>query len=101
MNKLLQLKADAYLTSDKIGVPLISEFQKHGIAVPDEISIVGCYNEHYGTYIYPSLTTIDCNVDEIAEKLCDILFKMINGQKTSEMELVTPELVIRESTRLK
>jgi LacI family transcriptional regulator len=48
----------------------------------------------------PSITTLDRNTDVLAEKACEALLQVIDGNKAVSMETVVPvSLIERDSTR--
>lgn len=87
--------------ADVSAIGVLRSFMKQGIRVPDEISVVGFDDIDAATYVYPQLTTIRQNKDEMAECAARIMVQLIeNDNQDIPMHYVLPtELVVRESTR--
>lgn len=93
-----------FINTDLVAIGAITEFNKRGIKVPDEISIVGFSNWFMSSVISPSLTTINQPGFEMGKKAFKILFKEIKDRKNkksiSYKEVVlNTDLVLRESTK--
>jgi len=69
-----------------------------GIKVPGELGVISLDNELYAPFLYPSLTTVDEPLFDIAVKAANILFEKINGFKGCEKVELMPRLSVREST---
>jgi DNA-binding LacI/PurR family transcriptional regulator len=48
--------------------------------------------------VTPKLTSIDYNYDEFGRKLIDTAVKLVEGNKNDMLIMVTPTLVVRESS---
>ncbi|MHB1683077.1 MAG: substrate-binding domain-containing protein, partial [Bacilli bacterium] len=72
-----------------------------GVAVPAEISVVGFDDIDAASYVYPQLTTIRQNKEEIGRKAAQIMLELINSENlNTPMHYVLPtDLVVRQSTR--
>ena len=72
-----------------------------GFKVPDDISIVGNDNIWVSKYSPIPLTTIDQNLDQVAEKALSLIFKRLKNKNWQEPEHLTVQgkLIIRESSR--
>ena len=93
-----------FINTDLVAIGAITEFNKRGIKIPDEISIVGFSNWFMSSVISPSLTTINQPGFEMSKKAFKILFKEIKDRKNkkniSYKEVVlNTDLVLRESTK--
>jgi DNA-binding LacI/PurR family transcriptional regulator len=71
-----------------------------GLMVPDDISIIGNDNIWAGKYSPIPLTTIDQNLNQVAEKALKLICKRLKNKNWDEPEhcTVKSELIIREST---
>jgi LacI family transcriptional regulator len=70
-----------------------------GIKVPYDLGVISLDNEAYAPYLYPSLTTIDEPLREIAENAMSILLESMKGTRLCRKLEIAPKLSIRESTR--
>lgn len=71
---------------------------KLGILVPEDLGVISLDNELFAPYLFPSLTTIDEPLFDIAKKAMYILLDKIQGQTVNEKVELTPFISIREST---
>lgn len=69
-----------------------------GRVVPDEISLLGINNEHYGAFLKPSLTSVNIQRELMGEYAGQMLIQMAEKQRLLVSErLVGSHLVLRES----
>lgn len=71
---------------------------EHGIRIPQDMSIVSYDNTYMTEMAIPRLTSIDYNYEEYGRKLIDTSIAMIEGRKRDALRMVTPSLVVRESS---
>jgi LacI family transcriptional regulator len=86
--------------NDVMAVGAIRQLHQHGLAVPDDVSIVGFDGIALGDFVSPTLTTVNQPRYEAGQTALRLLLERIeddyNGPPRA-IELKT-ELVIREST---
>jgi len=72
--------------------------QRHGLRVPDDMSVVGFDDLPYAALITPSLTTVRQPLLEMGRVATTMLLRLIAGEEVDSVrvELATP-LIIRES----
>ena len=87
--------------NDMIAIGLMQYFQRNGIQVPDDVSVVGMDNIEYAEYFNPSITTVTNDSGEFAEKAMSLLFSRIDGSYTGDPRecLCDRRLIVRNSTR--
>lgn len=93
-----------FINTDLVAIGAMTEFNKQGIKIPDDISIVGFSNWFMASVISPSLTTIDQPGYQMGKAAFKQLFKEIKAakkNKTVEPEVITLDtaLVKRDSTK--
>jgi DNA-binding LacI/PurR family transcriptional regulator len=90
----------AIVTPQEIGVyGVIKAIQAKGLQVPDDISIIGLFNEEMSELIVPPLTTIDFPAHEMGAEATRILIGQMTGELSDTRQvLLRPELTIRGST---
>ncbi|WP_162458539.1 LacI family DNA-binding transcriptional regulator [Pseudactinotalea suaedae] len=71
-----------------------------GLAVPEQVAVIGFDNLPSGRYTVPSLSTIEPGNEEAADAVCAMLLAQLAGDDGGP-RLVMPEasLVVRDSTR--
>ncbi|NNK40719.1 MAG: LacI family DNA-binding transcriptional regulator [Winogradskyella sp.] len=93
-----------FINTDLVAIGAITELNKQGIKVPDNISIIGFSNWFMSSVISPTLTTINQPGYLMGKTAFKLLYKEIKGRKKKdaivykEVELPT-ELIVRESTK--
>ena len=92
-----------FINTDLVAIGAMTEFQKLGVKVPEDISIVGFSNWFMSSVISPTLTTIDQPGYQMGKTAFKQLYKEIQQIKRNETvthkEIVLDtDLVVREST---
>jgi DNA-binding LacI/PurR family transcriptional regulator len=90
-----------YATSDTIAMGLIRAAYEAGVAIPDEVSIVGYDNIDITEFTIPPLTTVSQSGPEMGRVAAELLFDMIaNDRDRADVSdvVIAPELVVRRST---
>ena len=91
----------AYLAlNDEIAIGAIRGFQAAGLRVPQDVSVAGFNNQDICIMSTPTLTSVDQQIAQTAERAAEILFAQMS-QPTRRRPLVhtiEPLLVVREST---
>lgn len=68
--------------SDIVAIGAMAGLRKMGLAVPDDVSVMGFDGLPESEYTYPRLTSIYQNIEEKAECAGNFLFRMIEGDET-------------------
>ncbi|WP_249963409.1 substrate-binding domain-containing protein [Histophilus somni] len=101
MEQLLQLKqrpSAVFACSDTIAVGAYQAVWRHGLSVPEDISIIGYDNIHLAQYLSPPLSTVHQPKDEFAHLAVDTLLQRIKNPTESYRTLtLKPEIVLRQS----
>jgi DNA-binding LacI/PurR family transcriptional regulator len=88
-----------YAFSDEIGIFALCALREMGVAVPTEVSVIGCDDTFAGAHVQPALTTIAFRSPEIWPAVASMLHAMVEGRRTKrQIELGRPVIVRREST---
>lgn len=70
-----------------------------GVKVPEDLGVISLDNELYAPFLYPSLSTVDEPLVEMARRATHILLDKIEGFKGCEKVELPPLLSVRESTQ--
>lgn len=85
--------------NDLAAMGLVREFSRRGLAVPGDISVVGCDDNPAAQLCLPSLTTIAMPIREVADAAVGQVHDLVTTGATPTEELHLPaRLVVREST---
>jgi len=91
-----------FAASDHAALGAMHALQEAGIAIPEEVAVIGFSDEPFTAFIRPALSTVDqqsINMGEIAARL---LLEQINGSDKPfihRREVLQPQLVIRQSSQ--
>ncbi|MCM8772916.1 MAG: LacI family transcriptional regulator [Candidatus Omnitrophica bacterium] len=97
---LEELPDGIFAFNDTIAGILISEFNKKGIKIPDDVSIIGCDNTQLCYYTTPNLTSIEIKTKERAKIAIDMIIDIIEGKEIKKKKIILkPKLIIRDSTK--
>ncbi|WP_282133944.1 LacI family DNA-binding transcriptional regulator [Seonamhaeicola maritimus] len=93
-----------FINTDLVAIGAMTEFNKLGVKVPDDISIVGFSNWFMSSVISPSLTTINQPGFEMGKAAFKQLFKEIKARKKNKSFVpktivLDTDLVTRASTK--
>jgi LacI family transcriptional regulator len=102
--KIMQMKPlpdGVFINNDFAAAVCIRTFLENKVKVPQDIAVVGFNNDAIGTFIRPSLTTINYPGKEMGAAAARTLINQLNGvgtiEQASNLTLRT-ELVVRQSS---
>ncbi|MBC7809427.1 MAG: LacI family DNA-binding transcriptional regulator [Akkermansiaceae bacterium] len=85
--------------NDNIAIDTLHALRKHGIAVPQEMSVIGFDDVPAATAVHPALTTVRQPIRAIGERAADLLLAQINGAVVpGQKDLLPAQIIVREST---
>jgi DNA-binding LacI/PurR family transcriptional regulator len=91
-----------FVASDQEAIKVMNILQGFGVAVPDDVSLVGFGNLYFSSLTSPALTTIQNPTYEIGREACHMAIRMLNNE-IMEIELKkileNTSLIIRKSTK--
>ncbi|WP_105167972.1 LacI family DNA-binding transcriptional regulator [Pseudoalteromonas sp. T1lg23B] len=85
-----------FAASDLIAIGAIRALQEAGIAVPNDVRVVGFDNIPAASYVSPALTTVQQNTTLAGQMLVSNLLSLIRGE-TVESTLLPPNLIVRNT----
>ena len=91
-----------FAANDDMALGVLAGAQRHGLAVPKELSIVGFDDSRAATHVWPALTTVRQPVAEMAMAAVDMLLSGELKTMTEPPVRVLPyELIVRGSTAVR
>ncbi len=88
-----------FAASDQMAIGAYRAIAEAGLAVPDDISLVGFDDIDAAAYTAPPLTTIRQPFAELAARAVALLLQIIGGERSEDTRVILPpELVVRQST---
>ena len=101
MLKMKPLPDGAFITNDFVAAVCMRTLKEHGVAIPDDIALVGFNNDAIGKLIEPALTTINYPGRDMGEIVARNLINHLQGvskiQNTKTI-IVNSDLIIRKSS---
>ncbi len=84
--------------NDGVAYLFIKKLKKLGYRVPADISVVGFDNDIFATISSPRLTTVEVDIEMMAETAVDAMIRKISGEKrTIGRKVISGKLIIRDS----
>lgn len=104
MLQLLELRPrpDAvFCYNDPVAVGAIKAVLEAGLAVPEDIAIIGAGNVHYSDLLRVPLSTVDQSSSAIGERAAEVLIECMNAKKAPAIRriFIRPRLIVRDSSR--
>ena len=90
-------KFDSVFTTDEIATGVYRAMLSSGRNIPGDAAICGCDNLPSGAVLYPSLTTISLDYEELARSAVEFVLRKEKNGIPKRIRLM-PSLIIREST---
>lgn len=85
--------------NDMMGIGVLRAAAERNIRVPHELSVIGFDDIQMSRYVYPALTTVGQSILQLGEQAAELLLRRIAApQPSTEQRIVTPNIVLREST---
>ncbi len=100
MEELIQDRKefDAVIASnDDMALGAMEVLKKHGIPVPEKITVSGFDNTETARYGAVPLTTVSQPAEKMAEAAHEIVLKLLKGEKVEPISRLPAELVVRKS----
>lgn len=87
------------VAADAVAIGAIHALARHGLKVPQDVSVVGCGNIDMAAMFMPALTTVDQKPQEVGREAMQLLVRQIEQRKLSGKTItIEPVLVERAST---
>ena len=97
-------KPDSFFcVNDETAIGVLAALRHLNIKVPEEVGVIGFCNLKAGSYMNPTLSTVDQAGIEIGKKAAAILIDMIEHRNDAsgpdyKHTIIEPQLIIRESS---
>lgn len=86
-----------FAANDQMALGVLRALADTGYRVPEDVSVIGFGDVEDAGYYQPALTTIREDYDEVGCRAIGLLLDLVKVEQPSSV-LISPELVIREST---
>lgn len=96
--KLPETMPSAFVCNcDEVAALLIKNLERHGLHVPQDISVTGFDDSAHATRSNPAITTVHVNLEEMARLTAKAAMRDMGNIKYSARILVKGKIVIRDS----
>lgn len=85
-------------SEDQLGIAAIKYAQQNGMAIPDELSVIGYNNSILTSCCTPELTSIDSQLEAQTRTLVKTLIGVLSGQDMPKKTVFSGNLVRRRTT---
>lgn len=92
------LPTAVFTANDGLALGVVSAFAEAGVAVPEDVSVVGFDDEPFSAFSRPPLTTIRQDFDELGRSVVEALADKIRGEDLGDSRILQAKLVVRRST---
>jgi LacI family transcriptional regulator len=102
--KLLNLPAAKrptaiFASNDEMAAGVLTAAHSRGLAVPEELSVVGFDDAPLACQVWPALTTIRQPIPDMAARAAELLLQRLSGENADPLRHVLPSsLIFRQST---
>ncbi len=93
-----ELPTAIFAANDMVAAGLLGGFDRAGVDVPRDVSVVGYDNISIAHLAHVSLTTVDQPRTEMGRLALELLLDRIDNRRPNEMRLLEPSLVVRTTT---
>lgn len=89
-----------FAVKDEVALGAIHGLQDHGIAIPDDIEVIGFDNTRLATMVRPTLTSVVQPIYDIGAVSMRLLTKLMNKEEVDQRYVVLPHRIeYRQSTK--
>jgi LacI family transcriptional regulator len=86
-----------FMSNDRMAYGALLALYRHGLRVPDDVSIVAFDDQPSSAYTLPPLTTVRQPTFEIGAATAEAVLRLLQGERLS-LPVVPTSLVVRDST---
>ncbi|OCT15728.1 LacI family transcriptional regulator [Paenibacillus pectinilyticus] len=95
----LSERPTAYLCiNDYVAIGAMKTAISHGMRIPEDMAIAGFDDTQLASAMNPELTTVSQHSDQLGQEAIMILSKLIQKEKVKKQTVLSPALIIRQST---
>lgn len=87
-----------FAANDEMAFGVLAAARDHGVAVPEDLSVVGFDDAPIARFTGPGLTTLRQDFAELGRRAIGLLLDEIEGDFTHRPDRILPDLVVRGST---
>ncbi|WIK96186.1 LacI family DNA-binding transcriptional regulator [Bacillus bombysepticus] len=96
LKEMQDLPGALIVVGDEVAIGVMTEVEKLGIQVPEDLAIIGFDNQPISQVL--QLTTIDQNLKEIGKTAFEMLHRKVNDESSKQEKLEIPYELVERST---
>ena len=89
-----------FVANDNMALGVLRALHERNRHVPDDVAVVGFDDTPEAAYFIPPLTTVRQDFKRLGHATVELLMAQLAGEDISQQMLVTPTLVVRQSSAL-
>ncbi|WAC53364.1 substrate-binding domain-containing protein [Frigoribacterium sp. SL97] len=87
-----------FCANDLAAIGFMTELDRLGVRVPDDVSVAGFDGIELGSYVRPGLTTLTTAPRLIGAEAARLLLSAVEGEAVTDAEIEPARLLVRAST---
>lgn len=87
-----------FVSNDQMALGVLRAFAEANVRIPHQVSVVGYDDQPESGYFTPPLTTVRQDFEELGRRCVQSMLRGIEKGAAAEPIVLTPQLVLREST---
>jgi LacI family transcriptional regulator len=84
-----------FAASGKMAIGIMKAARDRGLAVPQELSVVGTGDSEFALMTDPPLTAVNIHTEELGQRAAQLLLGLIHGNPAPASIVVRPDLIVR------
>lgn len=84
--------------NDLIAIGCLRALHEEGIAVPEQVNIIGMNDISVSKYVYPALSTLKIHTEKMGMTAVQLMIERLSGRKIAKKIMLATELKIRKSS---
>ncbi len=99
MDSLRRTKTAIFAHNDVLALGALDALKNTGVAVPDQVQIVGMDDIPMAAWLHPTLSTVHADLESMVPTGCSMLRSLIEGETVADTQRTyKPRLVVRQTT---
>ena len=96
LKEMQHLPEALIVAGDEVAIGVMTEAEKLGIQVPEDLAIIGFDNQPISQVL--QLTTIDQNLNEIGRKAFEMFYRQTSDERSKQEKVEIPYELVERST---
>ena len=96
LKEMQHLPEALIVAGDEVAIGVMTEAEKLGIQVPEDLAIIGFDNQPISQVL--QLTTIDQNLNEIGRKAFEMFYRQTSDERSKQERVEIPYELVERST---